>query len=474
MAIKQFLLPDLGEGLTEGEVVSWLVKPGDQVEVDQPVAEVSTAKAVVEVPSPWAGTVTELHAEPGEEVEVGRPLLSIEVSDTAPTPAPAGPAEEAEPRDAASQPGGVVGGSSQEAEVADMVPQPTSDADGADEDGSGNVLVGYGTRGGARRRRRRGAVAAHGPAPTRPETTPAPAARPLAKPPVRKLAKDLGVDLATVTGTGPGGLITREDVRAAAQAVTAPAAPAPPAAAQPAATTAPPAAGEVRERIPLRGVRKLIAEKMTTSRREIPEATTWVDVDATALWELRQRLNASQDAVRISPLALVLRAVVAGLRAFPQLNARLDADAGEIQLLEPIHLGVATQTDRGLVVPVIRDAHRRTTLELAAELNRLAAGARDGTLPPGELVGGTFTVSNYGSFRVDGGNPVINHPEVAILGVGQIADRPWVVDGELAVRKVLQLSIAFDHRVCDGAEAAGFLRFVADAVEDPASLLAHL
>lgn len=465
MATKQFLLPDLGEGLTEGEVVSWLVEPGDEIEVDQPVAEVSTAKAVVEVPSPWAGTVTALHAEPGEEVEVGRPLVSIDVSDAA----PAGPAAEAQPQDAASQPGGVVGGSSQEAEVADMVPQPerrpTAAGDDDDGDRSGSVLVGYGTQGGTRRRRRRGGAAvAHGPAPSRPEAPQARSARPLAKPPVRKLAKDLGVDLARLTGSGPDGVITRDDVRAAAEG----------AAAAPSAAAPTAAADGVRARVPLRGVRKLIAEKMTASRREIPEATTWVDVDATALWDLRQRLNARQEQVKVSPLALVLRAVVAGLRAFPQLNARLDADAGEILHLEPIHLGVAAQTDRGLVVPVIRDAHRRTTLELAAELNRLAAGAREGTLPPGDLVGGTFTVSNYGSFGVDGGNPVINHPEAGILGVGQIADRPWVVDGALAVRKVLQLTIAFDHRICDGAEAAGFLRFVADAVEDPATLLAHV
>jgi pyruvate dehydrogenase E2 component (dihydrolipoamide acetyltransferase) len=221
-------------------------------------------------------------------------------------------------------------------------------------------------------------------------------------------------------------------------------------------------------------VRRAIAEKMTRSRREIPEATTWVDCDATALLALREQLNARQSAVRVSPLAIVARAAVAGLREYPLLNARLDADAGEIVLSRTVHLGFAAQTDRGLVVPVIRDADRRSTLDLARELNRLAGAARAGTVTPAEMTGGTFTVSNYGSFGVDGGSAIINHPEAAILGLGRIVDRPWVVDGALAVRKVVQLSIAFDHRICDGGDAAGFLRFVADCIEDPAMLTASL
>ena len=415
MAARDFLLPDLGEGLTEGQVVRWLVAVGDAVSVDQPLAEIETEKAVVEIPSPLAGIVTTLHAEVGDEVEVGKPLVTL---------------------------------------TDDSDEAPGSDGDTPDN-GSGALLVGYGTNDAGRRPRRRER------ADDGPSAPPHLPGRPLAKPPVRKLAKDLGVDLAAIEGSGPGGTITREDVRGAAGQVT----------------TAGVGDGHggagATERIPLRGVRKRIADRMTTSRREIPEATTWVDCDATRLMELRAELNASSE-VRVSPLAIILRACVAGLKEHPELNARLDADAGEIVLQEAVHLGVAVHTERGLVVPVIRDAHRRSTLEIAAELARLAAGARDGSLQPGELQGSTFTVSNYGAFGVDGGNPVINHPNAAILGTGRISARPWVVDGVVAARQVMQLAVAFDHRICDGGEAAGFLRFVADCVERPARLLAVL
>lgn len=460
MAEQQFLLPDLGEGLTEGEIVRWLVAVGDTVAVDQPVAEIETAKAVVEVPSPFAGTVAKLHAEEGQEVEVGKPLLSVTTG-------------------AASEPGAAP----DEAEVADMVPDATEDEDA----GSGNVLVGYGTSGGAARRRRggRGRQPAAGhdqPGHDQPAALHQGNGRPLAKPPVRKLAKDLGVDLTAVAGSGPDGIVTRDDVEAYAESPSA-APQAPPHAAPQAPPHGPRGvisgapsrtAGAAETRIPVRGVRKRIAERMTTSRREIPEATTWVDADATALMAVREELNAAQAEVRVSPLAIVLRAVVAGLGRFPEVNARLDTEANEIVLLHAVHLGVAAATDRGLVVPVIRDAHARSTLEIAAELARLAQGARAGTLKPDELVGGTFTVSNYGAFGVDGGSAVINHPEAAILGVGRIVDRPWVHEGQVAVRKVMQLSIAFDHRICDGSEAAGFLRFVADCVERPGVLLGAL
>jgi len=441
---RDFLLPDLGEGLTDGEVVRWLVAVGDTVEVDQPVAEVETAKAVVEVPSPFAGTVTALHAAVGQEVAVGKPLMTVDAAGS--------PALDA----SGDAPAGARGS------------EGVEEGDGA----SGSVLVGYGTAGGARARRRRPvggpAEAPRGNGASAPRTPPA---RPLAKPPVRKMAKDLGVDLAEVPGSGPGGTVTREDVRAyvdAARPVAEREAEAP--LAEAARKDVP----ELTERIPLRGVRKRIAEKMATSRREIPEAVTWVDCDATALMGLRADLNASQAVVRVSPLAIIMRACVAGLREFPEVNARLDTGTGEIVLHRFVHLGLAAHTERGLVVPVIRNAHRLTTLELAAELNRLAAGAREGTLAPGDMTGGTFTVSNYGSFGVDGGSPVINHPEAAILGVGRISERPWVVAGVVAVRQVMQLSIAFDHRVCDGGEAAGFLRFVADCVERPGRLLGVL
>ncbi len=413
MAVKEFLLPDLGEGLTEAEVVRWLVAVGDTVSQDQPVAEVETSKAAVEVPSPFAGTVVALHVEEGDEVQVGRPLLSIDL----------GQGE-------------------------------------ADDGASGSVLVGYGTGGGGRdSRHRRGRQAAPKPA------APAPA-NPRAKPPVRKLAKDLGVNLADVDGSGPEGVVTREDVRTAAgepRPVTA-------------ADEPGPAAADEREaeRVPLRGVRKAMAAKMTTSRREIPEATAWVGCDATRLWRLRGRLAEAHPDVRVSALAIILRACVAGLREFPSLNSSLDADRGEALLHRRVHLGVATATDRGLLVPVIKDAHRLSTLRIAAELHRLATAARDGSVTPTELSGGTFTVSNYGSFGVDGGSPVINFPEAAILGVGRIADRPWIHKGAVRPRKVVQLSLAFDHRLADGAEAAGFLRLLADCIERPSTLIATL
>jgi 2-oxoisovalerate dehydrogenase E2 component (dihydrolipoyl transacylase) len=325
---------------------------------------------------------------------------------------------------------------------------------------------------------------------------------------VRKLAKDLGVDLADVTPSGEGGIVTRDDVRAHAGEAPAGDGQAAPAgsdygtgtarAAQQAAgdegvtvttpdheplRSAPPndrataalqERGDLIERRPVKGMRKAIARQMAVSRSEIPEATTWVDVDATGLWELRQELNAAQDRVKVSPLALIMRACVAGLREFPEVNARLDTERNEIVLQHFVNLGFAAQTDAGLMVPVITRADRMSTLQIAEELNRLAAAARERSVTPEELGGGTFTVSNYGSFGVDGGAAVINHPEAAILGVGRITDRPWVHDGAIAVRKVLQLSIAFDHRICDGGEAAGFLRFVADCVESPTTLLANL
>jgi 2-oxoisovalerate dehydrogenase E2 component (dihydrolipoyl transacylase) len=475
---KDFLLPDLGEGLTEGEIVSWLVSVGDTVVVDQPVAEVETAKAVVEVPSPFAGTVTALHGEPGEEIEVGTPLVTIDLDGGA---APAETPPEASPDDAESEPGGIPGGTAKDAEVGEAIPKPTDETD----DASGNVLVGYGTSGGGKSKRRRAGQQAEQPAPTAPPTAP-PArpqreGRPLAKPPVRKLAKDLGVDLADVPGSGPEGIITREDVHAFAgngQATQAPAPqpqPAPQTERQPVVAQGPtPPSDDLIERIPVKGVRKAIAQKMTISRQEIPEATTWVDCDATRLWKLRQEVNASQSEVKVSPLALIMRACVAGLREFPEVNSRLDVETNEIVLQHFVNLGFAAQTDTGLMVPNIKRADRLSTLGIAKELNRLAAAARERKVSPEEMTGGTFTLSNYGSFGVDGGSAVINHPEAAILGVGRISDRPWARKGKVKVRKVMQLSIAFDHRICDGGEAAGFLRFVADCVEDPTVLLASL
>ncbi|WP_103338372.1 dihydrolipoamide acetyltransferase family protein [Amycolatopsis sp. CA-126428] len=394
--MPDFLLPDLGEGLTEAAIVDWRVKVGDTVDVDQVVVEVETAKAAVEVPVPFAGVVSALHGEPGQLLPVGAPLLSV-------------------------------GGFAE--------PGVTTSS------GSGNVLIGYGTAPTTRRKRARRPVSTT--APTRPKQAPG-----VISPFVRKLAADNGIDLAKVTATGADGIIRRADVEAALKK--------------------PVAKGK---RIPLTGVRKAVADKLTTSRREIPEATVWVDVDATGLVAARAALNAKTDRP-VSLLGLIARFAVAGLRRYPELNSRVEG--GEIVLLDEIHLGLAAQTGRGLVVPVVRDAGELSTRDLSAAIGERARTARDGKLAPADLTGGTFTVNNYGVFGVDGSAAIINHPEAAILGIGRIIDRPWVVDGTLAVRKVCELTLAFDHRVCDGGTAGGFLRFVADCVESPVTALGDL
>ncbi|MEU4523266.1 dihydrolipoamide acetyltransferase family protein [Amycolatopsis sp. NPDC024027] len=394
--MPDFLLPDLGEGLTEAAIVDWRVKVGDTVDVDQVVVEVETAKAAVEVPVPFAGVVSALHGEPGQLLPVGAPLLSV-------------------------------GGFAE--------PGVTVSSAGS---GSGNVLIGYGTAPTTRRKRVRRVEA----------PTPRAKAPGVISPFVRKLAADNGIDLAKVTATGADGIIRRADVEAALKK--------------------PVAKGR---RIPLTGVRKAVADKLTTSRREIPEATVWVDVDATELVAARAALNAKTDRP-VSLLGLIARFAVAGLKKHPELNSRVEG--GEIVLLDEIHLGFAAQTGRGLVVPVVRDAGELSTRDLSAAIGERARTARDGKLAPADLTGGTFTVNNYGVFGVDGSAAIINHPEAAILGIGRIIDRPWVVDGALAVRKICELTLAFDHRVCDGGTAGGFLRFVADCVESPVTALGDL
>jgi 2-oxoisovalerate dehydrogenase E2 component (dihydrolipoyl transacylase) len=380
-----FLLPDLGEGLTEAEIVAWHVQVGDVVAVDQDVVEVETAKAVVEIPVPFAGRVAELHAGPGELLAVGDPLITVE--------------------------------------------------------GSGAVLVGYGTSSPSRHRRR---SPARGSSPESGVTRPA-----VVSPIVRRLARNAGLDLGTIRGSGPDGLITRQDVERAV-------------------------AGSPPDvvRIPIQGVRKVAADKLSRSRREIPEATVWVDADATELLALRATLNAGGAEPQISLLALLSRFAILGLRRHPELNARVDDDA--IVMNSSVHLGFAAQTDRGLLVPVIPDAHTLTLEQLSAALTACTKRARSGALGPAELTGGTFTVNNYGVFGVDGSAPIINHPEVAILGLGRIIERPWIVNGQVAARHLTQLTLAFDHRVCDGQTAGGFLRFVADCVESPAKILRYL
>ncbi|WP_346533555.1 dihydrolipoamide acetyltransferase family protein [Micromonospora sp. DPT] len=452
-----FLLPDLGEGLSEAEIVEWRVAVGDVVTVDQSVVEVETAKAVVDVPCPYAGRVVALHGAAGEVRPVGQPLITIAPLDGDGGGEPAGHATYREEERA----------------------------------GSGNVLIGYGTgHAGAGRRRRRPRLAL-APEPTAdatgapdgknpPEPTAAPTDPAVGRPPtaalvispiVRRLARERGVDLTAVRGTGTGGVIRRADVEAAAAAPATRLAAVPE---QPAAHVGlAPAEGQDVV-IPLTGIRKVIADKLSRSRREIPEVTIWVDVDATGLLATRAAINAATPDAPVSILALLARICLSGLRRFPQLNARVDTEGQRIVQSAGVHLGIAAQTDRGLVVPVLRDAQRLTTRELAAALAETTAAARNGTLPPARLTGGTFTLNNYGVFGVDGSTPIINHPEAALLGVGRIVDKPWVVDGQLAVRKVTQLSLTFDHRVCDGGVAGGFLRHVADCVEQPALLVANV
>lgn len=431
------MLPDLGEGLTEAEVVEWHVAEGDEVQVDQIVVTVETAKATVDLPCPYAGHVLTRHGVVGAVLEVGKSLLTIGV------------------------------------EV---------------KSGSGSVLIGYGTSETKRSHRRRvtpGSTRLVGPATTagfasvaqipvaESEVAQIPVAEiPVAaetaapkviSPVVRKLARDNGIDLTGLAPTGPGDVICRADVEAAFPS-----------------GDLSPARGDVRAdragdiRIPLRGVRKAIADKLTASRHEIPDVTTWVDVDATGLLAARDEIKAVNAEAGIGLMALFARICVAGLRKFPELNARVDVEAQEIVQLGDINLSFAAQSPRGLMVPVVRGAGEMTTAELAAALRELTQLAREGRLSPAQMTGGTFTLNNYGVFGVDGSTPIINYPEAAMLGVGRIIDRPWAHEGQLALRKVTQLSFTFDHRVCDGATAGGFLRFVADCVEKPALLLAQL
>ncbi len=434
--IREFRVPDLGEGLEDAEIVAWHVEVGDQVELNQDLCDVETAKALVAVPSPFAGKVVERFGEVGQSVDVGSPLLRIDVV-----------AEAAETE----------------------VTATVSTEEGTSKRES--VLVGYGAEQGAGRRRRRVAPT-DGRGETRSEQ---PTVRPkaTAKPPVRKLAKDLDVDLdALAPGSGPEGAITRDDVHAATEQTGA--AEAPPASEVAAVTEE---RFQPGDRIPLRGIRGRIAQKMVTSRTEIPEASTSITVDCTDLLgvakELTRAAEADGTAVKVTPLVLVLKATAIALRRYPEVNSRLDVEAQEIVLLEDVNLGVASDTTRGLIVPVIKHVDARSTLEVAQELLRLIDAARSGTIGPDALTGGTFTVNNYGALGAEDGEPVINHPEAAILGIGAIKERPWVVEGELEIRRIGRLTLSFDHRIFDGGTAARFLTYIGAALEHPTRMLLH-
>lgn len=432
---NEFKLPDVGEGLTEAEIVAWRVKEGDTVAVNDVVVEIETAKSIVELPSPYAGEVLALLVKEGDTVEVGTPIIRIGAADAAAT---------------APEP-------SRGPEIIDTNIPPTGQA----------TLVGYGPKQRALKRRARKAEApaeALAPAVTDPAVEEvAPAVRPpraLAKPLVRRLARDLGVDLTTITPTGPKGTVSKEDVLAAVDG------PAP----VPAAASAP-IGRETRE--PVKGVRKQMAAAMVASASTAPHVTEWVTIDATATVELVARLRSRRELadVKVSPLLVVARACLLALRRTPLLNSTWDEAAQEVVVKHYVNLGIAAATPRGLVVPNVKDAHALSLLDLARALEALTATAREGRTQPADLAGGSFTITNVGVFGVDGGTPIINPGESAILCLGAIKAQPWVVDDQVVPRQVMTLALSFDHRHIDGATGSQFLADVAGIVEDPATAL---
>lgn len=452
MAVKDFALPDLGEGLTESELVSWHVAVGDTVRLNQIIAEVETAKALVELPAPYEGTVSRLYVEPGVTVAVGEPLVAFEV---------AGPA-----------------GAEPEAPAA----APSEDAGSAET--REPVLVGYGARPDAKgrpaRRARPGlasqpvasqpvasAPAASAPAASAPVAQAAAAVdtavreRPRATPPVRKLARERGIDLAAVTGTGDRGLVTRADLDAFETAAAAPAAVAP--------------AGSTPDelRIPIKGVRKATADAMVRSAFGAPQATVFLTVDITPTTELIERLRARPDLADARPglLAVVAKALCLAARRTPEVNSKWDEAAQEIVQTRAINLGIAAATPRGLLVPVIRDADGHSLAELSGAIRDLAVTARSGKTPPSALTGGTITITNVGVFGVDAGTPILTPGEAAILAVGAVRRQPWEHRGEIALRDVLTLALTFDHRIVDGEQGSRFLADIGRILADPASVL---
>ncbi|MBM3685818.1 MAG: 2-oxo acid dehydrogenase subunit E2 [Actinobacteria bacterium] len=414
MSVREFPLPDVGEGLTEAEIVGWRISVGDEIAVNQPIVDIETAKAVVELPSPFTGRVTALLVAPGAVVPVGTPILAVEVSDREP------------------------------------------------------VLVGYGVgHEQGRRRRLRGANApqqggagrVESAAPQQEVTRLVPPGKPMAKPPVRALARELGVDLSRVTPTGSHGDITRDDVRRAASGN--------------ASSPAPIAARPVRgERVPVRSVQRQMAQAMVRSMTTAPHVTEWVDVDVSATMALVKRLRAEPEFAdaRVTPLTIAASAVIHAIRRTPIVNSSwvdLPDGSAEIELYPFVNLGLAVASPRGLVVPNVRDAGSLSLSGLARAITEVTERAREGRLTPSDSVEGTITVTNIGVFGVDGGTPILNPGEAAILATGRIVERPWAVDGALAVRPVMQLSLAFDHRVVDGASGSAFLADVAAYLHRP-------
>jgi 2-oxoisovalerate dehydrogenase E2 component (dihydrolipoyl transacylase) len=446
--MARYLLPDVGEGLTEADIVSWKVAVGERVAVNDIVAEIETAKSLVELPSPYAGIVRALLVPEGQTVDVGTAIIEIDETDQAPAP---------------------------------------SATDGPGEAGtSGPNLVGYGPSEAATMRRPRRTASS--------TSVSQAAGRVLAKPPVRLLAKERGVDLSRVEGTGPGGVVTLADVQFAARSRTTQPQEASSqvtlGAAGPAIPTASIAAGAGRERRePIRGVRKAMATAMVSSAFSAPHVSAWVTVDVTRTMALVEQLKARPEfgpelgpefgpefgPVRVSPLLIVARACIQAMRRTPEINSMWDETAGEVVFKRYVHLGIAAATPRGLVVPNIKDAQDLSLPELAVALGALTENARGGRTTPADMGGGTFTITNVGVFGVDGGTPIINPGESAILAFGAVAKRPWVVSSgggdALAIRQVTTLALSFDHRHIDGAQGCQFLGDVAKLLENPAGLI---
>ena len=436
--LRKFPLPDVGEGLTEAEILTWHVAPGDTVVVNQTIVEIETAKAAVELPCPYAGVVTELLVEAGSTVDVGTPIITIDLD-----------------------PGDAAGGA-------------TASVQAASSDEALPSLVGYGPRSGPTLRRARKATPVAEPVAPEPAAVEPAAAEsaeqepvvlvPLAKPPVRKLARDLGIDLRALTGSGADGVITRQDVRAAQAGPNGTA---------PAATRE--RERERERRVPVRGVRKATAAAVATSAFTAPHVTEFLAVDVTPTMELRARLTAGRAFrdVKITPLAFVAKAVCLAARRIPDVNASWDEAAGEIVYFDYVHLGIAAATPRGLVVPKVRNADAMNLRELAVALQTLTATAREGRTTPEDLADGTITITNVGVFGIDTGTPILNPGESAILALGAIRDLPWVVDGTVVPRKVCQLALSFDHRVVDGQHGSQFLADVGALLSDPALAITY-
>jgi 2-oxoisovalerate dehydrogenase E2 component (dihydrolipoyl transacylase) len=496
---REFRLPDVGEGLTEADIVAWRVKPGDTVQINQIIVDIETAKAVVELPCPFEGTVAGLLAAEGDTVDVGTPIIAVDVTGEAATEAPdrGGSADPGGrppgPPDRRSAPSGgepprsgtaPASPAVDRAAIAAEGPRPAADdllpplpAEAADQPAPAPpqeerqaVLVGYGVKASATTRRQRKTPAADERSAEEVSAGAAPAVngggRPatvLAKPPVRKLARDLGVDLAGLAGTGPAGSITRDDVQRAAGG-------------QPGAAAAAPAlalAGR-EERIPVRGVRKHTAAAVAASAFTAPHVTEFLQVEVGATMDAVTRLRELPEfaGVRVSPLLMVARALLIAVKRHPMINSTWDEGAQEIVVKHYVNLGIAAATERGLIVPNIKDAGTLSLPDLARALAGLAEVARAGKSAPADLTGGTITITNVGVFGVDAGTPILTPPEAAILAFGQVKDAPWVVDGQLAVRQVTTLSLSFDHRIVDGALGSAVLRDVGAMLHDPARMLA--